>query len=418
MVLRTLNEKRNLISTKDYKRDLKVGFENGSESTVRVYSLSAAILSDEAKSIIDKVLISDRFHALDSRPDNFYPYILHSQYDMLAGQVIKDYSTINPFTAVSGSPGSGKTDFLMMQALERAKAGDSVVVLDPTNSFCEYEWEQHKVPKEIIEGKIVFWDMSVKGFPVDLIDFSGCTNVYQKRERLFSMLLSGSHLSGCNQVGILMVAVGKMVDKIEQGEKDMYNLIVGSFDDNKAEIKVMNGVLSVFSTIARNDEMPPGWDNLLAERGKIIVISTGNATVKADCNPLDMIADHLYSYKDAHRAGNITLILDEIQTMNLNVGAPIDILLSNGRKLNISAFLASQRYSNGKDKLGRVFDYCDTKFFFSPMESCIEAVSEKTHIPVDKLRCFDQGDCAFVGPSYSDYFGKNTPARSALIGRT
>lgn len=77
----------------------------------------------------------------------------------------------------------------MMQALERAKAGDSVVVLDPTNSFCEYEWEQHKVPKEIIEGKKVFWDMSVKGFPVDLIDFSGCTNVYQKRERLFSMLL-------------------------------------------------------------------------------------------------------------------------------------------------------------------------------------------------------------------------------------
>ena len=104
--------------------------------------------------------------------------------------------------------------------------------------------------------------------------------------------------------------------------------------------------------------------------------------------------------------------------MNLNVGAPIDILLSKGRKLNISAFLASQRYSNGKDKLGRVFDYCDTKFFFSPMESCIAAVSEKTHIPVDRLRCFEQGECAFVGPSYSKYFGKNIPARSALIGRT
>lgn len=88
MVLRTLNEKRNLISTKDYKRDLKVGFENGSESTVRVYSLSAAILSDEARERIDKALISDRFHALDIRSDNFYPYIVHPQYDMLAGQLI------------------------------------------------------------------------------------------------------------------------------------------------------------------------------------------------------------------------------------------------------------------------------------------------------------------------------------------
>ena len=260
--------------------------------------------------------------------------------------------------------------------------------------------------------------MSIKDFPVDLMDFSGCTNVYQKRERLFSMLLSGSHLTGCNQVSILMTAVEIMVDKIEQGEKDMYNLIVSSFGDDKAEIKVMKRVLSVFSTIARNDETPPGWDNLLTERGKIIVIFTGNATVKVDCNPLDMIADHLYSYKDAHRAGNVTLILDEIQTMNLNPGAPIDILLSKGRKLNISAFLASQRYSNGKDKLGRVFDYCDTKIFFSPVESCIEAASEKTHIPVDKLRCFNQGDCAFVGPSYSEYVGKNIPTRSALIGST
>ena len=110
-------------------------------------------------------------------------------------------------------------------------------------------------------------------------------------------------------------------------------------------------------------------------------------------------------------------ILFEIVIGRADVGV-LDILLSKGRKLNISAFLASQRYSNGKDKLGRVFDYCDTKFFFSPMESCVAAVSEKTHIPVDRLRCFEQGECAFVGPSYSEHFGKNIPARSALIGST
>ena len=418
MALRTLSEKSQLISTKDYKRDLKVRYENGSEAPVRVYSLSASILSDEAKSIIDRMHISDRFLALDSRPDNFYPYIVHPKYGLAAGQVIKDYNTINPFIAVSGSPGSGKSDFLMMQALERAGAGDVVVIFDPTNSFCEYELIAHKVPQELIDERFIFWDMSVKGLPVDILDFSGCTNVYQKRERLFSMLHSGSHITGCNQLSILLTAVGTMVDKIEQGEKDMHNLILGSFGDKKDEIKVVNRVLSVFSTIARNDETPPGWDNLFAERGKIIVISTGNATVKVDCNALDMISDHLYSYKDAHRCGNVTLILDEIQTMNLNVGAPIDILLSKGRKLNISAFLASQRYSNGKDKLGRVFDYCDTKFFFSPMESCIAAVSEKTHIPVDRLRCFEQGECAIMGSIYSKYNKKNIQLSSAEMGET
>lgn len=86
--------------------------------------------------------------------------------------------------------------------------------------------------------------------------------------------------------------------------------------------------------------------------------------------------------------------------------------------MNIAEFLASQKYSNGKDKLGRVYDYCDTKIFFKPMESCINAVSEKAHIPIDKLRNFDQGECAIVGPTFSKYFGKNISVSKALLGKT
>ena len=219
-------------------------------------------------------------------------------------------------------------------------------------------------------------------------------------------------------MSILNGTVVQVIEKYQKDSKSIKEYIDFALADKGKEGEVKRRLKTLFSTVAERTETPPGWGNLLAESGKIIVISTGNSTVNADCNPLDMIADHFYSYKDAHRAGNVTLILDEIQTMKLNVGSPIDVLLSKGRKLNISAFLASQRYSNGKDKLGRVFDYCDTKFFFSPMESCVEAVSEKTHIPVDKLRCFNQGDCAYIGPSFSKYFGKNTPARVALIGRT
>ena len=41
----------------------------------------------------------------------------------------------------------------------------------------------------------------------------------------------------------------------------------------------------------------------------------------------------------------IAFILDEIHTMNLIVRAKGDILLSKGRKPDITAYLASQRYS-------------------------------------------------------------------------
>ena len=355
---------------------------------------------------------------MHSRPDNFCPYVVHKKYDAAAGQVIKDYNAINPFVAICGSPGSGKTDQLMMQALQRAKAGDTVLILDPTNSFCEYEWGQHKVPKDMIDETVVFWDMSIKGWLVDITDFNGCVNTQQKRERLYSLLMSGSHITGCNQISILMNAVVKMIDMFENGETNLYNCVLGAFEDNAAERKVMNRVLAMFNMIAIEESNYMSWEEILDLHGKIIVVSTGNATVKADVNPLDIILDSFYSYKDSHRAGNVTLVLDEIQTMNLKEGAPIDITLSTGRKLNLSVFLASQRYSNVKDRLGEVFDYCDTKLFYRPMESCIEAVSEKTHIPVDVLRCLEQGECAIVGPLYSATLGRNIPVMSALIGRT
>ena len=404
--------------TGEHTSTLKVYCEGIGKIERNFISLSPNLFSAEARQVVEKTLTSDIFHTFNNVPRHFSPLIKHKSYDLIAGQVITNFSAINPFKAISGSPGSGKTDLLMMQSLQLAKAGEEVIILDPTNSFCEFEWLEHKVPKEIVDETVVFWDMSVKGLPVNIFNFDGCSTIQQKRERLFSMLRSGSHLTGCNQLCILMNAVTIMIEMIEQGETNLLNCISLAFADDNAERKVKRRVLSMFSTIAINRTDYMSWDEILGMPGKIIVVSSGNATVKTDVNPLDVILDSFYSYKDSHRAGNVTLVLDEIQTMNLNEGAPIDIVLSKGRKLNISAFLASQRYSNGKDRLGRVFDYCDTKLFFTPMESCIEAVSAKTHIPVDVLRCFEQGECAFIGLAYSEYQGKNIPVKKAIVGKT
>ncbi len=56
------------------------------------------------------------------------PLIKHAKYELVAGQLIGAYSTINPFVLVTGSQGHGKSDLLMMQAIIKADSGDTVFI--------------------------------------------------------------------------------------------------------------------------------------------------------------------------------------------------------------------------------------------------------------------------------------------------
>lgn len=73
-----------------------------------------------------------------------------------------------------------------------------------------------KGEQEFIDSHFLFWDMSVKGWPIELMDFSDCVNEQQMVERLSSLLISGSHFTGSNQFSILYEAVEKMVEKYQE----------------------------------------------------------------------------------------------------------------------------------------------------------------------------------------------------------
>lgn len=96
----------------------------------------------------------------------------------------------------------------------------------------------------------------------------------------------------------------------------------------------------------------------------------------------------------------------------------LDVILSTSRKMNISAYIATQRYVFGKRGLPCIEEYCGTKVFFQPMDSCAKNVSLTTHLSIDELLSFEQGKCAVVGSIYSEHMGKNVPVRNAIIGMT
>lgn len=148
------------------------------------------------------------------------------------------------------------------------------------------------------------------------------------------------------------------------------------------------------------------------------MISSGNATINCDANPLDIVLDTLYGFKDKHREARVTIILDEFQTLNHHKDSTLESLLSRARKLNLSAILASQVYSNSENSLGRIYSYCGTRVFFRPMEKCIDDVTKVTHIDEDIISTLPDFYCAITGAVYSEYYGKNIPLKSAILGKT
>lgn len=168
---------------------------------------------------------------------------------MFAGQIITDYKHGNPFTAVTGTPGSGKTDWMMMQALQRAMSGDVVVVLDPTNAFCKDELSGHRIPDKVIEEYFDFWDMSAQGWPINIPDYEGCVNLSQKVQRLSSLLISGMHLTGPQQKLVLTSKVYEWLEDKQINNPIELASLPASFSESEDEKKVGSRMRALFSAV-------------------------------------------------------------------------------------------------------------------------------------------------------------------------
>ena len=130
-----------------------------------------------------------------------------------------------------------------------------------------------------------------------------------------------------------------------------------------------------------------------------------------------MLFDTLYSYKDKHKDGSMTLILDEVQTFNHHKTSTLVNILSRVRKDNISVILASQDYLNAS--LTTVYKYCGTHVLFRPLgEECIKAVAEFTKLNLDIIRTLPDFHCAIMGSIYSEYHHKNIQLKAGIIGVT
>lgn len=393
--------------------------EDGKRKPRRFYSFSRDLLTPEADKIVDESIASDLFHKPDEPIDNFFPFIKHRRLNMVAGQVITDYKHGNPFIDVTGTLGSGKTDWIMRQAVQRAKAGDVVVILDPTNAFSKDELLGHGIPEEIIDNYFTFWDMSTQGWPINILDCSECENTEQQLQKITSLFISGMHLTGGNQKAILKTKLLFWLNAQKSNFETRLCTVTNYFLENAEQKKLGKRLAALLSTVKINRVEPSNWKEILNKRGKVIVITCGNATANCEVNPFDVILDTLYSYKDQNRDNSVTVVLDEFQTLNRYKGCALEAILSRGRKLNMSVILASQDYTDKKDSIGKFYAYCGTHILFRPLgEERIRAVADLTKLDTSIIRTLPDFCCAITGSIYSKYNKKNIQLISAVMGET
>ncbi len=404
-------------NSKDEQKIWRVKTEDGSKKPRRFLTFSRDWLSQEANLVIDEKVASDKFHKLDEHIDNFFRFVKHERLDMYAGQVITDYKHGTPFIDVTGAPGSGKTDWMMQQVVQRVKTDDGVIVLDPTNAFLKEELLAHNIPEEIIAKHFEFWDLSTQGWPVNIMDFDDCKNTAQRVQKLSSLLISGLHLTGSNQKFILVDKLAELLEKNHLSTISELAVLPAAFDKNDDEKKLAIKLRALFSMVNMHQDTSLSWGDRLSAKGKVLVISSGNAAINPMVNSFDILLDTLYAFKDKNRDGKMTVILDEVQTFNHGKKSTLVSILSRVRKLDISVILASQDYLNAS--LSEVYKYCGTHILFRPLgEECVKAVAKFTKLDEDVIRTLPDFHCAVMGDVYSKYYGTNVKLETAFLGIT
>lgn len=414
-LLEALERKHYLNGNKGYKRDLRYISHDGIQLTASFYSVSSEILNKQAQKFIVSLKFRKFFRSKFVLPEGLIPMVCDSS-EKIAGVKFSVDSDENLHTYVSGSSRSGKTYYLIQQALFRAKAGNQVIILDQTGAFTKKELLKH-TSESNVEKFFEIWDIESQGLPIDITDFSECQNKSQAKNKIYSVLASAAKISGENQKEFLKSAVSKMFNKWKNGDNksilDILDYVDAANDVHCNLLLKLESALEPFLDISENKKI--GWDNFLKDRKKILIISTGSDAVHKPTALIDLLIADFYSFKTQNQNFACSLIVDEVQDLYLVKDGPIDTILRKGGKHRLSMLIASQEFSNESDSLGKIIGNCDTLIFFRPKGNNIKNIAKITGHSLSELSSLEKGECIVFGKIFD--FEKSRNSSQIIIGK-
>lgn len=402
-----------LYSNNNFKRNIDIEIAPGITNTFSVYSFTKDLIEGRCKDKIDALFYDDYLFSKGQEPAGFIPMIKINGCNKHAGCVIDASTDEGESLYVSGKTRSGKTRFLVEQAVIRYKSGRKILVIDQTGAFSSEELEKHGVDKT----QFSHWDIGTEGTPVDLLSLENCLTLTDRKNRLFSIFAEAASITGEVQSKLLRKKCSSIAKAIENGRIHSLPDTLRFFDENDPEeAKIHERLAEVFDDLEGLPTANGRWDKLFDSESGIVVISTSRDGIRKKAPLVNMLLADLYEFKQHHRDSRVTIVLDEIEDLNLEKDGPINTILRKGAKHRLSMMLASQEYSVEKDKLGKLIGNCAFHVFFRPKDANIADIAK--HIGADKsvLASLEQGQCVVDGPLFNKIAGKNK--QKTVVGWT
>lgn len=405
-----------LYSNNNFKRTLDVEIAPGRIKTISVYSFPKDILTPKCREKINTLAYSDYAFEEFNFPKGFIPMVIISGCNGAAGVVITDSTDEAESMYISGQTRSGKTHFLVQQAVIRADTGKKIIIFDQTGAFSPDELRKH-LPHEIVGKYFSHWDISKQGIPVDLMSLENCSTLPEKKNRLFSIFSVAARITGDIQGKVLKKRLSEISKAIDEGRINFLHETLMFFDEfDHDQAKIRNRLEEVFDDLEGLNTYKRNWGKFLDSQKKIVVLSTSADGIRKGSQLIDMMTASLYEYKQHDRDPRYTVILDEIEDLCLEKDGPVSTILRKGAKHRLSMLLASQEFSVEKDKLGKIIGNCGTLVFFRPKTGNIVDISKLTGIDKAMLASLEQGQFIYHGLCYNKYANKNKTV--TLIGWT
>ncbi|WP_028515124.1 hypothetical protein [Ruminococcus flavefaciens] len=393
-----------LYSNNHFKRNIDIETSSGISESFSVYSFTKDILDVESRLKIDTLAYDEFLFAKGQEPSGFIPIIKLNGSDKMCGCVINESTDEDESLDVSGISRSGKTRFLVEQAVIRYNSGKKVVIFDQTGSFSPEELEKHGVDKNMF----VHWDIGKYGLPVDLLSLENCSTLPEKKNKLFSIFSVAASVTGEIQGKTLKKILPAIARAIDAGTIHSLPETLRFFDEDAPEEAIIKERLEeVFCELEGLNTYKQNWGQFIDSQNGIVVISTSADGIRKSSPLVDMLLASLYEYKQHDRSPRYTIVLDEIEDLCLEKDGPISTILRKGAKHHLSMMLATQEYSVEKDKLGKLIGNCATHVIFRPKEANIKDIAKHIGVDASTLASLQQGQCIVSGLLYSKKAEKN-----------